>query len=120
MRADASAAAIASAPLLPAGAAGALPGLLGRVAGDQPEADGDAGVERGEQHARARLGADVLEVRRLAADHAAERGDRRVAPAARRLAREQAELERARRGDDVDLGAARPRGRRARRRAGAG
>src|SRR5262249_34574271 len=48
----------------------------------------------------------VVVVRGVAADHAAERGDGRIATAARRLAREDAELERSRRRDHVHLGAA--------------
>ncbi len=103
VRAEASAAAIASAPLLPSRASGALPRLLGGVARDQTEPDRHAGVERRERHRPRGLGTDVLEVRRPPADHAAERGQRDVAARLRRLARQQAELEGAGCRDHVDV-----------------
>ena len=56
-------------------AAGAGLGLRARVAREEAESDRDARVEPGELEPARRLRADVVEVRRLAADDAAERDD---------------------------------------------
>src|SRR5918994_6856744 len=60
--------------------AGTGKGLLPRLAGQHPEGDRDARLERRQLEAARRLRRDVLEMRRLAADHAAERDYAGVAP----------------------------------------
>src|SRR5262249_51815463 len=56
-------------------AAGSGLGLLARIAGDHPEGAGNAGVELDPLDAARGLGADVVVVIGLAADHDAEAGD---------------------------------------------
>ena len=63
----------------PGAAIDARLGLLGRVAGEQAERDGHAGLDPGQLEPARRLAGDEVEVRRLAADHAAERDHARVA-----------------------------------------
>ena len=73
------AASAASAPLLPASPPARSTACSIVSHRQQAEADGDARVERRLDHAPRGLAADVLEVRRPAANDAAERDDRLVA-----------------------------------------
>src|SRR5437763_1590034 len=75
--------------------------LLERFSGQHPEPDGEAMGERDGAEPAGRLARDVLEVRRLAADHAAERHDRRVPPARGCGFRGHGQLERPRDPDHV-------------------
>ncbi len=72
-----------------------LLGLLARVHGQDAERDRHAGLERSELEAARRLARHVVEVRRLAADHAAERDHAGVAAGLRERHRGERELERA-------------------------
>jgi hypothetical protein len=75
-------------------------GLLGGVAGEDTEGNRHAGVESGQLEAARGLGGDVVEVGRLAADHAAEGDHAGVAAGLRERHRGERELERAGDGDD--------------------
>ena len=71
----------ASKPLLPDLPPGALDRLLQRVGGDDAEDDGHARVQRHAPDAVGRLAGHVVEVRRLAAHHAAQTDDGVIAAA---------------------------------------
>src|SRR5438105_3144634 len=75
--------------------------LLERFSGQHPEPDGEAMGERDGAEPARRLARYVLEVRRLAPDHAAERHDRRVPPARGCGFRGHGQLERPRDPDHV-------------------
>ena len=85
-------------------------GLVGAVEREHAERDGDAGLDRGELQPARRLARDVVEVRRVAADHAAERDDAGEAARLRERHRGERELERARHGHHGDRVARRRRG----------
>ena len=72
------------------------------------ERDGDAGLDPRELEPARRLARDEVEVRRLAADHAAERDHAGVAPRLRERHRRERELERARHGHDENASRATP------------
>ena len=76
--------------------------LLQRVHGEDAECDRHAGLERGELEPGGGLAGDVVEVGRLAPDHAAERDDAGVAARLRERHRAEGKLERARDGHDRD------------------
>src|SRR5256886_207476 len=75
--------------------------LLERFGGQHPEPDGEPMSERDVAEPARRLARDVLEVRRLASDHAAERHDRPIPPARGRSFRGHRQLERPRDPDHV-------------------
>ena len=83
--------------------AGALDRLLDGVRRQHAERDRHAGVLRDAREAAGAFAGDVVEVRRRALDHGAERDDGVVALAQRQLARDQRQVERARRAHDLDL-----------------
>ena len=56
----------------------ALPGLFGRVGGEDPEDDGHAGVQRDPPEPLARIPGHIVEVGGLASDHAPDGDDRVV------------------------------------------
>jgi len=66
----------ASAPLLPALTAGPIHRLLHGIGGQHAEGDGNAGFERDARKSRGALAGHVVEMRRLTADHGAERDQR--------------------------------------------
>ena len=80
----------------------ALLRLPAAVAGEDAEGDGNTRLEPGELEPARGLAGDVLEVRRVAADHAAESDDAGVAPGLCKRHRAERELEGARDRHDVD------------------
>src|SRR6185295_16143868 len=80
----------------------ALLRLPAAVAGEDAEGDGDTRLEPGELEPARGLAGDVLEVRRVAADDAAERDDAGVAPRLCKCHRAERELEGARDRHDID------------------
>ena len=76
--------------------------LLGLLEREHAEGDRHAGLERGELEARRGLAGDEVEVRRVAADHAAERDDAGVAARLRERHRRERQLERPRHRHDRD------------------
>ena len=77
-------------------------GLLGLLEREHAEGDRHARLERGELEARRGLACDEVEVRRVAADHAAQGDDARVAAGLRERHRRDRQLERSRHGHDRD------------------
>src|ERR687885_1196447 len=88
--------------LVPLAAARTLLRLRAVVAREDAEGHRDARLEARELEPARRLGGDVLEVRRVAADDAAERDHGRVAPSLREGHRSEWKLERSGHGHHVD------------------
>ena len=76
--------------------------LVGALEREDAERDRDARLDRGELEARGGLARDVVEVRRVAADHAAERDDAGEPPRLRERHRRERQLEGARDGHHGD------------------
>ena len=113
-RAISIAASAASAPLLPSDPARARSAWSTSSTVEHAEGDRHAGVAHHLAHAVGDAAAHVLEVRRAAADHDAERRDRVVAAALREHARRVRDLEGAGHPGDVDVARAARRARAAR------
>src|SRR5215211_201227 len=77
-------------------------GLLERLGRQHAERHRYAGLDRRQLQPARRLARDVVEVRRLAADHAPERDNAGVLPGLRECDRRDRQLEGARDGDDRD------------------
>ena len=77
--------------------------LLDGVRRQYAERHRHAGVLRDARESAGALAGDVVEMRRRALDHGAERDDRVVALAERQLARDERQVERAGRAHDLDL-----------------
>ena len=89
-------------------AAGPIDRLLHRVGGQHAECDGHARFERDAREPGGALAGDIVEMRRLAADHGAERDQRLVAARQREFARDHGHVEGARNAHDLDLLVRRP------------